>query len=184
MKQTLQVIRKDGLKEELRLKVLQTTDIPQIMALQDEVLALLEDKQLYVPSEQEEICEHFETGGILLGYVTEADVLVALAIYLKKGYDTSNYGYDIDLEGEALLQVGQVDTVLVKSDYRGNNLQFIMCQILEEVAEEQGTPILCATVSPYNTFSVNNFLKLGYEVKKDKLKYGGLRRYVLVKTLK
>ena len=26
-------------------------------------------------------------------------------------------------------------------------------------------------------------INLGYEIKKDKLKYGGLRRYVLVKNL-
>ena len=58
-----------------------------------------------------------------------------------------------------------------------------MCSYLEEIAKEKQTPILCATASPYNTFSVNNFLKLGYEVKKDKLKYGGLRRYVLMKNL-
>ena len=43
--------------------------------------------------------------------------------------------------------------------------------------------LLCATASPYNKFSVNTFINLGYEIKKDKLKYGGLRRYVLVKNL-
>ena len=183
MNQSIQAKRKDGELVKLALKRLTFEDIDQIMALQDEIVEGLEDKQLYVPSGREEIQSHFSTEGVLLGYVTEENELAALAIYLKRGYSPSNYGYDVELEGEELLKVGQVDTVLVKADYRGNNLQYRMCSLLEEIAKEKQTPILCATASPYNTFSVNNFLKLGYEVKKDKLKYGGLRRYILMKSL-
>ncbi|MBC8581409.1 GNAT family N-acetyltransferase [Zhenhengia yiwuensis] len=183
MNQSIQAKRKDGELVKLTLKRLTFEDIDQIMALQDEIVEGLEDKQLYVPSGREEIQSHFSTEGVLLGYVTEENELAALAIYLKRGYSPSNYGYDVGLEGEELLKVGQVDTVLVKADYRGNNLQYRMCSLLEEIAKEKQTPILCATASPYNTFSVNNFLKLGYEVKKDKLKYGGLRRYILMKSL-
>lgn len=183
MNQILEAKRKDGEVVKLTLKRLTVNDIDQIMLLQDEIINSLEDKQLYVPSDREEVKNHFETDGVLLGYVTQENVLAALAIYVKRGYSPSNYGHDVGVEGEELLKVGQIDTVLVKSDYRGNNLQYIMCDLLEEVARENNTPILCATASPYNTFSVNNFLKLGYEVKKDKLKYGGLRRYVLMKVL-
>ena len=43
--------------------------------------------------------------------------------------------------------------------------------------------LLCTTVSPYNKYSLKRFLDLGYEIKKDKLKYGGLRRYVVAKEL-
>lgn len=183
MNEIIEAKRRGSEVVKLTLKQLTIHDIDQIMILQDEIVDSLEDKQLYVPSDREEIENHFETGGVLLGYVTEENELAALAIYVKRGYSSSNYGHDVGLEGEELLKVGQVDTVLVQSDYRGNNLQYIMCGLLEEVARENNTPILCATASPYNTFSVNNFLKLGYEVKKDKLKYGGLRRYVLMKVL-
>lgn len=180
---SLQVKRKDTTVVQLTLKELTIKDIDQIMLLQDEIVNALKDKQLYVPSDREEIQRHFETGNVLLGYVTEEFELAALAIYVKRGDSPSNYGHDIGLKGEDLLKVGQVDTVLVKDDYRGNKLQYILCTLLEKVAIEKNTPFLCATASPYNTFSVNNFLKLGYEIKKDKLKYGGLRRYVLMKTL-
>lgn len=183
MNRTLKAIRKDGVAVELTLKTLVLDDIDKILALQNEVLEMLEDKHLYVPSDREEIERNMTMGGIHLGYMTPEDELVAVAIYLKRGYDLHNYGYDLGLEGDDLLKVGQVDTVLVQADYRGNKLQYIMCELLEEVAKEQDTPIMCATASPDNTFSVNNFLKLGYEIKVDKLKYGGLRRYVLVKQL-
>ena len=54
---------------------------------------------------------------------------------------------------------------------------------MEKIAVKEDTKILCATASPYNEFSVNTFKNLGYEIKKDKLKYGGLRRYVLAKRV-
>lgn len=183
MKKQLEVTRKDGKMIELMLRTLTLDDIDKLLALQNEVIEALGDKALYVPSDREEIESNMKAGGVHLGYMTETDTLVAVAIYLKCGYNAHNYGYDLGLEGEDLLKVGQVDTVLVQADYRGNKLQYIMCQLLEEVAQEQGTPIICATASPDNTFSVNNFLKLGYEIKVDKLKYGGLRRYVLMKQL-
>ena len=71
----------------------------------------------------------------------------------------------------------------VKSEYRGNKLQRLICEELEKIARKDDIEILSATASPYNEFSVNTFMNLGYEIKKDKLKYGGLRRYVLVKEL-
>ena len=73
--------------------------------------------------------------------------------------------------------------VYAKSEYRGNKLQRLICEELEKIARKDNIEILSATASPYNEFSVNTFMNLGYEIKKDKLKYGGLRRYVLVKEL-
>lgn len=183
MKHILNAKRKDGIVVPLTLKELTLQYIDKIMNLQDEIVENLEDKQLYVASDREEIENHFTTGGVLLGYISEDDELAAFAVYLQRGESSSNYGHDLGLKGEELLKVGQVETVLVQSDYRGNNLQYMMCKHIEDVARAKSTPILCATASPYNTFSVNNFLKLGYEVKVDKLKYGGLRRYVLMKEL-
>ena len=111
------------------------------------------------------------------------DEIIAMGVYAKKGYDKGNYGYDIELKGEELLNVGQIESTVVREEYRGNKLQRIICEELEKIAIENNTKIVCATASPYNEFSVNTFKSLGYEIKKDKIKYGGLRRYVLVKEL-
>ena len=106
-----------------------------------------------------------------------------MGVYVKKGYDKSNYGYDIGLDNDDVLKVGQIESTVVKEEYRGNKLQKIICKELEKIALKNGTKILCATASPYNEFSVNTFKSLGYEIKEDKLKYGGLRRYVLAKII-
>lgn len=183
MNKTLELKRKDGKVVSATLKILDLTYVDKIMELQEIILDGLEDKSLYAATERDEFIEYINSFGKIVGYVTDNDELVAMGVYAKKGYLKGNYGYDIELEGEELLKVGQIESTVVRSEYRGNRLQKIICEVLENVAKEENTPILCATASPYNEFSVNTFIKLGYEIKKDKIKYGGLRRYVLVKEL-
>ena len=95
----------------------------------------------------------------------------------------NNYGYDLELNEEELLDVGQIESTVVAPEYRGNSLQKKICNELEKISIANNDKLLCATVSPYNKYSLNSFLELGYKIEKDKLKYGGLRRYVVVKKL-
>ena len=183
MNKILKLKRKDGEIIEAKLKNLDISYIDKIMELQATILEGLEDKRLYAPTDREEFINYINSLGKIIGYVTEEDDLIAMGAYTKKGYNKENYGYDIDLEGEDLLKVGQIDSTIVREEYRGNRLQKIICEVLEEIAKEEGNTILCATASPYNEFSVNTFKNLDYKIKRDKIKYGGLRRYVLVKYL-
>lgn len=183
MNKVLDLKRKDGKIITVKLKNLDLTYIEKIMELQDIILEGLEDKRLYAATDRKEFIEYINSFGRIVGYVTENDTLVAMGVYAKKGYVSGNYGYDIDLEGEDLLSVGQIESTVVRDEYRGNRLQKTICEVLENIAKEDGTHTLCATASPYNEFSVNTFKYLGYEIKRDKIKYGGLRRYVLVKEL-
>lgn len=179
----LKLKRKDGDIIEAVIKKLDLTYIDKIMALQKNIIDGLENPETYAASKSEEFESCIKGSGTILGVVTSTDELIAMGVYMKNGYDNHNYGYDIELKGEELLKVGQIESTVVMGDYRGNKLQRILCECLEDIGNENDTPIMCATASPYNEFSVNTFISLGYEIKADKLKYGGLRRYVLVKTL-
>ncbi|MEG2291578.1 MAG: GNAT family N-acetyltransferase [Clostridium sp.] len=183
MRTTLELKTKDNNIVTVNLKRLDLTYIEKIMELENIILEGLVNKELYATTDKEEFIYYINNYGIIIGYVTEDDTLVAMGVYAKKGYDEGNYGYDIDLKGEELLNVGQIESTVVREEYRGNSLQKIICEALEEIAKQEGNTLLCATASPYNEFSVRTFEKLGYEIKKDKLKYGGLRRYVLVKKI-
>ena len=183
MNNILNLKRKDGIEVKVELKVLNISYLDKIMELQKIIIDGLENKELYADTEREEFEEYIKKNGKILGCVTEDDELIAMGVYAKKGYDKSNYGYDIGLENEELLKIGQIESTVVKDEYRGNKLQKIICEELEKIAVKEDTKILCATASPYNEFSVNTFKSLGYEIKKDKLKYGGLRRYVLAKII-
>ena len=183
MRKILKLKRKDGPLVESKMKELNLDYIDKIMELQKIIIDGLENKELYADTEKEEFEEYIKGKGKIIGYVTEDDEIIAMGVYAKKGYDKGNYGYDIELKGEELLNVGQIESTVVREEYRGNKLQRIICEELEKIAIENNTKIVCATASPYNEFSVNTFKSLGYEIKKDKIKYGGLRRYVLVKEL-
>lgn len=184
MKDTFQLKREDGQMVEAKFKTLGVDYLPKIMELQEMVVDGLEDKQLYVASNEEEFRDFIEGKGEVVGCVTlHGDELIAMGVYGNLKYEKSNYGYDLDFSGEELLKVGQIETTIVREDFRGNRLQKRLCEILEQVGKENNTPIITATASPYNKFSVNTFISLGYEIVKDKIKYGGLRRYVLMKDL-
>lgn len=183
MNKLLQLKRKDGVVVEAQLIELKLSDIDKIIELQENIVNGLENKEVYVSTEKEEFEEYLNGKGKVIGYVTNDNELIAMGVYANKGYDKSNYGFDLDLSDEDILNVGQIESTIVKSEYRGNKLQKLICEELEEIAKKNNDKIVSATASPYNKFSVNTFVNLGYEIKKDKLKYGGLRRYVLAKEL-
>lgn len=170
-------------KNEFILKTLDQTYINQIMRLQSSIIDSIGNLELFAVSEQEEFEEAIKDKGCILGCVTKDNELIAMGMYVVFGYDARNYGYDIDLEGEDLLQVGQIEATVVAPEYRGLGLQREICRKLEEEARKRGNTLLCATASPLNKHSVENFIKLGYRIDREKLKYGGLRRYILVKNL-
>lgn len=183
MKKLLTLKNKNSELLNTYLKELDLTYIDKIMDFQDVIYKGLENKELYSPSDRDEFIECITKKGKVIGCTDDNGDLIAMGIYIKCGYDKSNYGYDIDLNGEDLLKVGQIECTLVREDYRGNRLQRTICEALEDIGAKENTPIMTATASPYNKFSVDTFKNLGYEIKKDKLKYGGLRRYVLAKDL-
>lgn len=183
LEELLKLKNKSGSIVKVNYKILDLSYIDKIMELQEIIIGDLEDKQLYAPTDKEEFVDCIRKNGKVIGCVDEYDNLIAMGAYVKKGYSEGNYGYDLGIEGEMLLNVAQVESTVVRSDYRGNGLQKILCEKIEEIAKNEKVKVLTSTASPYNKYSVNTFEKLGYKIKKDKLKYGGLRRYVLAKEL-
>ena len=169
---------------EAEFKLLDISYIDEVMKLQNLISKSIENKEIFAVTSREEFEEYFLENGKILGCVTkEKSKLIAIGVLVRFGYNKENYGYDLGIEGEKLLKIGQIDTVAVLEEYRGNKLQYLLIKYLEELAQSMGINIMCATVSPYNKYSLYTFEKLGYQVKKDKLKYGGLRRYILSKEL-
>ena len=183
MKKTI-INKKDGRNIEVEFKLLDLSYIDKIMELQQNIYDGLENKDFYVCSNREEFVNAINEKGKIIGCVSLMNnELIAIGVYIKYGYENHNYGYDIEIQGEELLKAGQVESTLVCEDYRGNRLQKIMCEILEEVGKKAGIKYICATAAPDNKYSVNTFEKLGYNIMADKLMYGGLRRYVFMKKI-
>lgn len=176
--------KKDSNSVQAELKELDLNYIDKIIELENKIYAGLSNKDFYACSSKEEYQEILNGKGKIIGCVsTEEDELIAMGVYIQYGYNEHNYGYDIDIQGEELLKVGQVESTIVHEKYRGNGLQNMICKILEDICINSGMKYICATVAPQNNYSVNTFIKLGYNVIAEKLKYGGLNRYILMKNL-
>lgn len=174
---------KNGNEVEAKFKKLDVSYIDKIMELQKDIIDNLLDKNFYASTDRNEFISDIYIGSHIIGCVTSDDELIAMGVYIKFGYDECNYGYDLDIEGEELLNVGQIESTVVKESYRGNRLQYIICSKLEDIAREDNVTILGATVAPKNSYSLSNFIKLGYTVEREKLKYGNYLRYILKKKL-
>lgn len=168
-----------------RLKLIRLTleDIEDMMNLQEKVDAALPNKEVYVCTSRKEFEETIKERGCILGYRNEEGRLIALGAYASYGNHPHNYGYDLELPKEELATVGQVEMMIVDPEYRGNGLQKKLCVALEAFARKDHKACILATVSPVNPYSLKNFLDLGYQNEREKLKYGGLRRYILSKRL-
>ena len=176
--------KKDGKNIEAELKLLDLSYIDKIMEFQHNIYDGLENKDFYSCSNKEDFEKTINGKGKIIGCVSLTNnELISIGVYIEYGYENHNYGYDLEIKGEELLKVGQLEATIVSEAYRGNRLQKIMCEIFEEVAQKAGMKYICATAAPNNKYSVNTFNELGYKIMADKLKYGGLRRYVLMKEI-
>lgn len=108
---------------------------------------------------------------------------IAFAVLYDGGYTSENLGKDIGLAGEQLLDAVNMKLVIVLPEYRGNGLQKKLTRELEKIAVQKGKKLICATISPDNSFSLRNFEALGYKLHSCIEKYGGLKRNVYFKEI-
>lgn len=183
MEREIKLKRKDGEVLKGKIKILDESYIDKIMMLQEEIMNGLTNKEWYSPSSREEFLIQITKIGKIVGCVLEDDRLAAIGAYVEWGYEDHNYGYDLDIKDKELLQVGQIEATIVHESFRGNGLQNKICTEVEKIAKINKNKVIAATVHPDNIYSLRTFQKLGYEIKKEKLKYGGLRRLILKKII-
>jgi GNAT superfamily N-acetyltransferase len=86
-----------------------------------------------------------------------------------KAEDLSLYLEGVEING---LKAANNKLCIVRKEYRGNELQYRLGMLLEKHARETGTELLCVTVSPKNTPSINNVLRMGFVYNRTLEKYG------------
>ena len=91
-----------------------------------------------------------------------------------------DYFHDLGLQGN--YKTANQKLFLVRNGYRGMGLQRKLIREVEKIALARGYNLLCTTVAPNNSFSINNFLCEGYIYAKTEKKYGGLMRNLYFKS--
>lgn len=156
------------------------SDAEKIYELMKSIYEGLEDKSLFFCDDLDYVKEHICESGFAVKVECEG-VIVASIITRFPNECEDNLGRDIGLKDCKLCKVAHLESIVVDEKYRGFGLQDKLIKYAEKLVYEKGYKYVMATVSPDNTYSLNNFKKNGFEVVCVKEKYGGLIRAVLVK---
>lgn len=167
---------------ELLIRKAELYDTEAFMELLRETWERLECKEWLYLDPPEEVREMMRDGTMKLWVAMDGNRLAAAFDILIPGTDSFHYGYDLDFTREQLLQSVNMDTIVVHPDYRGMGLQRILMTEAENWAREEGYKTLMCTVHPENRYSLDNMLRLGYQIRKKLPKYGSVR-YVLQKDI-
>lgn len=166
------------------LKLLDESYIDAMVEIEENIVEDLSNKSFYAKSTKEDFKNIINNyNNKVIGLVNNKNELIAMGVYVAFLDFKENYGYDLDVPIENLKYVGNIESTLVRKEYRGNGIQKKICIELERYAKNDEIKILGATVAPDNKFSLNNFLNLGYKIYNRKIKYGSFDRYILKKEL-
>ncbi|MDD2973246.1 MAG: GNAT family N-acetyltransferase [Lachnospiraceae bacterium] len=157
-------------------------DIDAIDHLMQEVYAQMEQKDLFVPDDRSFIARHIEQEGFTLIAKSQGVIKAFLIIRLPED-GTDNLGRHLHLSREELQKVAHMESAVVHPSCRGQHLQQQLLDLAEQELRKRGYQYLMCTISPDNTYSLNNAGRQGYEIMDTLPKYGGKLRSVLCKSL-
>lgn len=166
------------IKENWRIQRVTTSEFASCMALQEEVIAGIEEneeKNIFQPLTREEMSRAIEQGDAIGLY--EENHLIAQMNLLVNPTEEENITLDLEKDGKYEGAV-VLDWILVRPEKRGQGIQRMLLSVAEEICKEQGKSGICAVTSPLNTHSLHNFLAQGYELVATKPKYRSVRHYL------
>ena len=164
----------------MELRRCQPDDLQTIIDLNETIYAALPDQSVLRHNSPEMIASCLEEPNVTLG-IWDGNLLVAIGMLYVPQCLEEDHAHDLDLVGE--YKSANQKLFLVREGYRGLGLQRKLILEVEKIAIEMGYNLLCTTVAPNNTFSINNFVKEGYIYATTETKYGGLVRNLYYKIV-
>ncbi|PIC84042.1 GNAT family N-acetyltransferase [Sporosarcina sp. P1] len=164
------------------LSLLTEDQLPEVVALQERVIAVLEQPEFLQSLTNEEFVYILRGNGIMAGAFVEGR-LVAFRAMLDPGEDDEHLGIDVGISQNELSNVLYSEISAVDPDFRGNGLQTTLGKWLMEHVKKDRYRYICTTVAPFNIPSLKDKFALGLRIKGLKVKYGHKLRYILFKDL-
>jgi len=145
--------------------------LDDIIRIQSETLSELPSSDILRENTPEMLEECLNPPHFTIGAWYEGK-LAAINILFYPHDDKENLSLSLEGLDISGLVTANNKLCIVRKEYRGNGLQYNLGLIIERHAISKGTNLICATVSPYNQYSINNILRLGYVYNKTLIKYG------------
>lgn len=158
-------------------------DISKLQYIMETAYLAIQQKDWYVVDDKDFLERHIKEEGYTLKYMIE-DEIAGFLLVRRPAQAEDNLGrYLPHFTEELLNKVTHMESAAVLPKFRGMGIQKKLLQAAENIEQKAGTRYLMGTVHPDNCYSVNNFLKSGYECLLETEKYGGLRRKIVCKKI-
>ena len=155
-------------------------EAPAVFALQNEVRAAMPHPEQFVPDTLENITAYLQKD-LCIG-AWKGSRLGGYLIVRFCGQSEQNYAAFLGIPRGEWGHWANADSAIVHADFRGNGLQRKMMEAALPLFPAEITHI-GATVSPENSYSLNNALAGGFVIVSRREMYGGYDRYLLEKKL-
>ncbi|MBQ0004296.1 MAG: hypothetical protein KBS68_00345 [Clostridiales bacterium] len=155
-------------------------DLDAVVALQEEIVDALPDKDLYATSTREEYETQLKED---ICFVAECDgEFAGFSVLIPNDPDNErNYGKYFNYDREQLADTCSFDLTMVSPRFRGHGIQRDFNKLRTGTAVEMGAKEGLTSISPDNPYSYRNFLVLNFNIVEEREMYGGKRRYLLRK---
>lgn len=164
------------------IRLAEQGDTEAISYIMKTVSSSMKEPDLYIPDDITFIRRHIADSGFTLLAMYGSQPAGFLIVRIP-GEEPDNLGYDLGFNKIERSLVAHMDSAAVLPEYQGNRLQRRLVSGAETILASRGYQYAMATVSPKNFYSLRNMLSSGYRIAKTTLKYDGLERHILVKTL-
>ena len=158
-------------------------EINKIFKLQNDIYNNLENKKILCKSSYNEIVDAFLHKEIYCIYCNNE--LAGFFMVVKNRKAKRNYVSLIPNLTINYFDVVTFDIIIIAPKFRGHNLQQQALAFTTKLAKGfKQAKYICATVSPENYFSLNNFLNQNFKIYQRVCEsYHNLDRYIVIKYL-
>jgi hypothetical protein len=138
-------------------------------------------REIYVPTEERDLTRLLGGDGVSLGVWFE-ERLICMRAVTTNGDWVNEILADMGLPEDMGNKTAYTDHCIVDKDFRGNNVQFLTHYAIENnIAGQYET--FYSTVSPKNSFSLQNVLGCNFVIVGLEKLYGGYLRFIMKKDL-
>ncbi|QUW22038.1 GNAT family N-acetyltransferase [Sporosarcina sp. Marseille-Q4063] len=175
-----QLLLKNG--KEIEIRHLSVKNLNEILLLQSKVIDALTTDSFLQPLSKEEFFTILNGKGKMIGAYLN-DKLIAFRAMLEPELDDEHLGKDAGLPESEWAQVLYSEITNVDPEFRGNNLQVLLGEIILDEVDKIRYRYICTTVAPFNIASLKDKFAHGLQIVSLKKKYGNMLRYILMKDL-
>lgn len=145
-------------------------DLSKILDIQEQTFKQLGETDILRRNTPEMLQECLKFPHVTLGAWHNGDLAAFSVLYFPE--EEENLAKLLDNEDTLNLVSANYKLCIVKSEYRGNSLQYLLGTELIKIARERNVKLLCCTASPHNPYSIKNIEKMGFKYNKTLQKYG------------